>query len=184
ATAPACGGDSGGGGKIQVTVSANIPIRFADYVLGGEAPLVLKSFEVIPCSLLDIPTTSNYEDGTARVGNLRWSIEGLNLDLDGKFGTVTDLRFLFSARAAYPSTDWAIKEWDYIFSVLHRDQLCGILGTGDLRIQALCGESSGVYALMDWQIVGEKLFAVLDWQKKEGIYSESGSLLLYHRPGE
>lgn len=180
---PACGGDSGGAGKVEVAVSANIPIRFADFSLHGESPLVLESYEVIPCPLLDIPTTSNFEEGSTRA-SLRWKVVPEYFDPDEELGMVIDLHLVFSAGSAYPSTDWAIQGWDFVFSNLHSDQLCGPLGTGDLRVQAICGESTGVFALLDWQIVGQKLFAVLDWQKKDGIYSESGSLLLYHRPGE
>ncbi|MEX1143523.1 MAG: hypothetical protein WEC16_01675 [Anaerolineales bacterium] len=198
-TGPAFGGDAGGSGIIEVTVSANVPIRFdaATFQLSGEAPLVHGKFLAFDklCATVTYPASGGFEDGTFKVYSLTRIVEQSKLiETEKLVFKLNDLHLLFNADsrdlfmfAGNCSFNQKVppdqsSHWDGVFQDRHSDQFCGVMGTGGPRLEALCSGSTGIYIFEGWQIVGEELFAVLEWQK-EGYYTESGSFLLYHRPG-
>jgi hypothetical protein len=181
---PAVGGDSGGSGEITVSVSASVPIRFnaSTLELNGEGPLVHEEFsvDVEDCTVLTYPATGEFENGIFRVISLFWTID----DPKKEGSKVIDLRLEFkpdsrdiftiagncnpSVRELGPDNG---SHWDLVFLERHPEQQHVEIGHPITLI------------FKNWEILGEDEFATLEWQEA-GTYSETGSFLLYHRPGQ
>lgn len=197
-TGPAYGGDAGGGGIIEVAVSAKVPIRFdaATLQLSGEAPLVHEKFraEAEFCTTITYPA-DGFVDGNFSA-YLSWVVEkSIGVESGEIVLRLSDLRLRFDvesqdifgfggncAPGLVLGPDY-VSHWDWVFAERHSDQFCGVLGSGGPRLEALCAGSTGIYIFEGWEVLGEELFAVLDWQK-QGLYTETGSFMLYHRPGK
>ena len=147
------------------------------------------------CTTIIYPA-SGFEDGKFSVSGLSWAIEkSIHVDSGEVTFKLTDLNVRFDADSRdlfafggncnpglVISPD-QVSHWDLVFFERHSDQDCGVLGTGDQRLEALCAGSTGIYIFEGWQILGDELFATLEWNR-EGLYTESGSFLIYHRPGK
>jgi hypothetical protein len=151
--------------------------------LNGEGPLVHKDFyaylDLEGCTVLTYPA-GGFENGTFEVFSLFWTID----DPKKEQSKVIDLKLEFDVESrdiftltgncipgSEPRPD-AGGHWDYVFYERHSKQ-------EDSEV----GHTGATFIFKNWEILGGELFATLEWQEP-GTYSETGSFVLYHRPGQ
>lgn len=165
------------GGTTESRVSAKVPIHFdaSTFEFRGEAPLINDFFQVTspPCS-----TSSTRGGGTFVVFDMNWSLISPEGDqpgpnsLESLDGQIKDIRLQMGASSSESSviicptfTDPGPSGvWENRFVATHWDPATMTLFFGD------------------WDIEGGELFATVEWQTQYTFGTESGSMILYHRP--
>lgn len=205
--------DDSNGGGYDSSVESKIKIRFnpEEISMKGQSALVNKAFEfkVSGCSV-----TSNRGGGTFDVASLAYSDDASDQNplrpvrdfTLTYFPGVTSESFTVKCEDTPAYTSPTNGLWSGVFLVLHQDELdlsgagnsgpasmpmpdlSSMMGEGNASAgMALPAMSAGMgFKLTDWEVTGGEYYAKREWIKEDGSLGlyETGTVKLYHRPGQ